>query len=230
MRWEQSFKTAPTSQRPRPLSPGTIDTETSQYTSTTYPPRASSATRASRGSTQLQRPPHAQTSTALRREIPVPISASQARHRIRPPRSTDFHTFRPPPMYRRALSILSNRTPLASRGCSRATQARHRAKASNRIQRHPRRARNSSLSLYAHHQSRAISSPSPNHAHGALPEHPVAPAAHRNLPVCACPAHRESRQGVAHTRTFAAAAPAPDGAEMVQPIPQKDEDSKGARA
>jgi hypothetical protein len=113
-------------------------------------------------------------------------------------------------------------------------------------------ARNSSLSLRAHQQSRAISSPSPKHAHGALPEHvrthpppprarartpasppanePLASTPHRNLPVRACPAHRKSRQGAAHTRTFAAAAPAPDDAEVVQPIPGKDEDSKGACA
>ncbi|KAJ7884475.1 hypothetical protein B0H13DRAFT_2537358 [Mycena leptocephala] len=36
--------------------PGTIDTETSQYTSATYPPRASSATRASRGIMQIDWP------------------------------------------------------------------------------------------------------------------------------------------------------------------------------
>ncbi|KAJ7889695.1 hypothetical protein B0H13DRAFT_2666123 [Mycena leptocephala] len=124
-------------------------------------------------------------------------------------------------------------------------------------------------SLHAHHQSRAVSSPSPNHAHGALPEHfhscpthpppsrarartPASPpengslaisasgypgrtayrasTPHSNLPVCACPTHRKSGQGAAHTRTFTAAAPAPDGAEEVQPILGKDEDSNGAGA
>ncbi|KAJ7793797.1 hypothetical protein B0H13DRAFT_2513500 [Mycena leptocephala] len=197
----------------------------SQYTSTTYPPRASSATRTSRGTTQLQRAPHAQISTALRRGIPIPSRKPATV-------SIDLHTLRPPPMYRRALSMLSNRTRLASRRCSPATQARHRATASNRTQRYPRRAQLLAeapcappiahyLISFVQHTRAAL----PEHFHSCLTHPPPrirgrtprrshcewtlaistpgypgrtqarrASTPHRNLPVCACPAHRNPRQ------------------------------------
>ncbi|KAJ7821576.1 hypothetical protein B0H13DRAFT_1920662 [Mycena leptocephala] len=240
----------------------TIDAETSQYTSTTYPPRASSATRTSRGTT---RPPHAHTSppcaegylSHLRIASPPPctphhtrlISHTPASHtptrrsaRTDPPASThsDLHRcigahF---PCY---LTAPTSHRVDAARLRKPAIEPRHRIAPKD-----IHVACNSALSLHARHQSRAISSPSPKHAHGALPGYvkpgthvpatitdtgtharlspangplaisapgypgrtqPVAPAPHTGTRPCA-------GQRAAHTRT-AAAAPAPDGAEVV---------------
>ncbi|KAJ7880467.1 hypothetical protein B0H13DRAFT_2345617 [Mycena leptocephala] len=136
MDWERSLKTAPTSQRPRPQSPVP---STLKRLNTPAPPSASSATCASRAPRSYSDPPCSDLHRLAPRDphphlrlAPATVYASShtthfaypraphAHPHIRRHTSTDFHTLRPPPMNRRALSRPHpprNARPPPSRTC-----------------------------------------------------------------------------------------------------------------
>ncbi|KAJ7851760.1 hypothetical protein B0H13DRAFT_1904917 [Mycena leptocephala] len=235
MDWERSFKAAPTSQRPCPLSPSTIDAETSQYTSTIWcifgyaRLQGNHAAIVTSPRSDLHRIAPRDPHPNLRLASPPPYAAPprkpaiEPRHRIAP---KDIHAHAQLPLAESpctppiAHDLVSFAQPMATM---------HTAP---------------SLSMFSPERTNPPPSrtrgrtPTPALANGCLassaPGDPgrtqaVAPAPRTGTCPC-CPAHRKSGQGAAPARTFAAAAPAPDGAEVVQPIPGKDEDSKGARA
>ncbi|KAJ7874268.1 hypothetical protein B0H13DRAFT_2669131 [Mycena leptocephala] len=169
-----------------------------------------------------------------------------APHTSAPPRSIDLHTLRPPLIYRRMQPGYAS--PPSSQGIeshpktstSRATPRRVSMHATNcalsRLLR-PSMHTAPSLSMFSPERrhpppSRARGrTPTPALANGSLassvPGYPgrtqaVAPAPRTGTCRVRMPRTQGIQAGAAHTRTFAA--------EVVQPIPGKDEDSNGARA